>query len=618
MASRQERILLVRSILHVALLWLKPGGVAAFSISRSSSKRLAVTSRFASNEQQQRPDEPSAAPSFSSLSRTTDTTRNSTSSSTILHMNNNTPSQEEFLRTVFPLDQMDRMQRLVEQSRGYLSTESHPEPADHSFYGTKAAAKCEDIFRNFYHPSQQQQQEEEAQLTHTGLTMHDGDTQSSRMMSMDPMELVVQAWANCARALVHDKQKTAVSSSVLHSEIPVYSTRDAILRAQNILTEELSHTRPAKHSVQAYNVILHAWAQSLLPDALARIQELMKTMERKGISLNADSYSAFTDALLKNCSNRSIEKTINQIERTRNTMKKSGIPDKSPRTLNVLLKLYVRAAARDRDEKWCSRAGKILDSMKSQGDTAFQPDVETYTAVIAVHSKLGQASEAKLLFEEMRTRGLRPNADTYAAVIDASAFCKQKSPATLKKANQLLQEVLDDESIGNASPRPAESFIRCLAYSKDGRKAREALNILRTLRSHKNSDFRPDQSTYACAIECCARTKTDTIGKLEALKIAFAMYKTAKKDSMLSDKLFSSLLRCVGYLLPPGEEQTRIARELFSQATLSGLVNKGVIHSYQKACDSSVFHTSVAPLMDGHGHLHFDRIPESWLRSLDS
>ena len=170
--------------------------------------------------------------------------------------------------------------------------------------------------------------------------------------------------------------------------------------------------------------------------------------------------------------------------------------------------------------------------------------------------------------------------------------------------------------------RTFTSAIQCWAKSSDSQKAKRALKLLLTMKEmHKKSgraDIRPAIMTYNTAIDACAKCLGSREEQTEALKIAFAILKSAEADKNVevNSMTYSMALFAVTKLLPSGPESSQVATALFEKAKKGGHVDQSVVRNV-RACVGA---KNIQELFEGHadasGQYNIDTFPKSWKRNV--
>ena len=354
------------------------------------------------------------------------------------------------------------------------------------------------------------------------------------------------------------------------------------------------------------------------------------------------SYHGVLDAWANSGSEISLDK-VNQIFHHMETLQESG-KDVTPtiRTVNAILNTYSKVVSSVVSQKDFGRAKElaadaraVLEKIKRKYETTqnddWKPDTLTYTSVMDVYSKCGSYDttqeaekllhELKKNFKESRDPKVRPNFRTYTTLI--AAWSRTRSDEAPGRVEDLLQEM---SSFPTTQPntRTYTSAIQCWAKSRDPSKARRALKILREMKDEYektgNEDIRPGILTYNAAIHACSRVQGSLEQQTEAIKIAFAVLKAAEAEDDRScqpnQMTFSTLLRAVGFLLPPGKERNKVACALFQKAKKGGLVDFSVLMNLRKSVDAEVMTTVLDGVGDKYGNFDYNDVPAEWCKNV--
>ena len=315
------------------------------------------------------------------------------------------------------------------------------------------------------------------------------------------------------------------------------------------------------------------------------------------------------------------------------------------RTVNAILNTYAKLAtkyvspARYQDKQYekaaecASKAQDFLNESKMKyeetSDADWRPDVTSYTILMDIYSKCGDydaTQKAEKLLQELKDAyadtkdpRIRPNFRTYTTLI--TAWARTWSPKSPGRVEELLKEMSQDEST-KPNSRAYTSAIQCWAKSKEPLKAKRVLKLLMEMKDmHKKTgqdDIRPTILTYNSAIDACARCQGSMEQQTEALKIAFAIFKSAQADAAIrvNGTTFSTVLKAVGYLLPAGNERNQVASAIFEKAKNAGMVEVNGVKTLRKCVD----HVVMVKLMEGtavdqYGNFDYYNMPAAWTKN---
>jgi hypothetical protein len=202
-----------------------------------------------------------------------------------------------------------------------------------------------------------------------------------------------------------------------------------------------------------------------------------------------------------------------------------------------------------------------------------------------------------------------------------TAWSRTRSPESPARVEELLVEMSQSQAT-KPNSRAYTSAIQCWAKSRDPTKAKRVLKILLEMKElHKttgNQDVHPTILTYNTAIDACARCQGSMEQQTEALKIAFAIFKSAQADDsvQVNQVTFSTVLKAVSFLLPSGEERNQVASALFERAKKAGVIEFATVKNLRKCVD----HTVMLQLMDGNadknGNFVYGDLPVAWTRNV--
>ena len=105
---------------------------------------------------------------------------------------------------------------------------------------------------------------------------------------------------------------------------------------------------------------------------------------------------------------------------------------------------------------------------------------------------------------------------------------------------------------------------------------------------------------------------------MEALKVAFAIYKTIQKEPKISpdSTTYANLAKVAAFLLPHGQERNDIAVKVMQMAKDAAVVSSEVVKFFQVAADSTHRHQELGELEDARGKVNYEDIPKAWRANL--
>lgn len=388
------------------------------------------------------------------------------------------------------------------------------------------------------------------------------------------------------------------------------------------------------------------WAKSRAneaPEAAERVLKLL--LDNKDVEPDTFSYNGVLDAWANSGREDGLDKTI-QIYHHMEGLKQQGKPiQPTIRTVNAVLNTYAKVVSNysrlnknyQREEekiKELSEAAFDLfvetkNKAKATGDPVWIPDVTTYTILMDIFSKVGtyQATqraegllqELKDEFEKTNNPFLKPNFRTYTALL--TAWSRTRSHESPTRVEQLLEEMKANPSI-QPNARTYTAAIQCWAKSSDDQKAKHALKLLLAMKEEYkktgNNDVRPTIMTYNTAIDACAKCLGTREEQTEALKIAFAVLKSAEADDNVevNSMTYSMALFAVTKLLPAGPESSQVASALFQKAKKGGYVDQSVVRNVRACVGAKNIEELFEGYADASGQYDFDSFPKSWKRNV--
>jgi hypothetical protein len=359
------------------------------------------------------------------------------------------------------------------------------------------------------------------------------------------------------------------------------------------------------------------------------------------------SYNGVLDAWANSGREEALEKVIQIFHHMKSLQEEGKKVKPTIRTVNAILNAHAKLASKytsppryqdkehEKAAQCAAAAHKFLDEIKLKyeetSDPDWKPDVTTYTILMDVYARLGnydatQKSESllkelKAIYAESQDHRSRPNFRTYTTLI--TAWSRTWSPESPARVEALLKE-MGNNPVTRPNSRAYTSAIQCWAKSRDPQKAKHVLKLLLEMKEmHKksgNDDIRPTILTYNTAIDACARCQGSMEQQTEALKIAFAIFKSAKADdyARLNQVTYSTVLKAVGFLLPAGGERNKIASAVFEKAKKAGLVEFGALKNLRKSVDHDVMVGLMEGNTDKNGNFDYNDLPASWSKNTNN
>lgn len=368
-------------------------------------------------------------------------------------------------------------------------------------------------------------------------------------------------------------------------------------------------------------------------------------LDNESLEPDSFSYNGVLDAWANSGREEALEKVM-QIFHHMEGLKDEGKDVKpSIRTVNAIMNAHAKLATKytsppryqdkefDKATDCAVQAQKLLDDIKRKyeetGDEDWKPDVTTYSILMSVYSRCGSLDgtlKAEALLEELKAEfeksgdgRSRPNYRTYTTLI--TSWSRTRSPESPARVEELLVE-MGKNTATKPNSRAYTSAIQCWAKSRDPQKAKRVLKILLEMKElHKtsgNQDVRPTILTYNTAIDACARCQGSMEQQTEALKIAFAIFKSAKADPsvQVNQVTYSTVLKAVSLLLPSGAERNKVASVMFEKSKKAGVVEFATVKNLRKCVDHSVMLELMEGNADKNGNFNYGDLPGPWSRNV--
>jgi len=258
-----------------------------------------------------------------------------------------------------------------------------------------------------------------------------------------------------------------------------------------------------------YGSMIKAYGQS---GDVARVRELWREMEERGVKPTSITLGCMTEALVANqqadeawellhdqiaseerkgCVNTVIYSTvlkgfavarrIDKVFAVYQEMRKQSIPCNTI-TYNTMLDACAKCCTMD-------RAGALLEDMRS---SAVEPDIITYSTIIKGYCLEGDVERAFSVLEDMKTDDkLAPDEIMYNSILDGCA--KQHR---VDDALRLLEEMKATGVI--PSNYTLSILVKLLGHA---RRLSQAFKLVEEL-SQKHG-FRPNVQVYTCLVQAC-------------------------------------------------------------------------------------------------------------------
>ena len=217
--------------------------------------------------------------------------------------------------------------------------------------------------------------------------------------------------------------------------------------------------RPTRFS---FNQVLSAWSKVKGPEASQRAEDILRNMREIGKSTNSDlspnvaSYSSVVTAWCKSghedCGRRA-ERILKMAEKDSKLLKENFKLD------NVLYNLVIDAHAKTSSSKAHVRARAVLDRLIDQhnnGSKKCRPDVYSFSSVLSSCANLSgskrereQAFEtARQTFDEMIRFGVKPNHVSYGIMLKACARLLPMGKERRKYVREYFKAACNDGCVG--------------------------------------------------------------------------------------------------------------------------------------------------------------------------
>jgi len=402
--------------------------------------------------------------------------------------------------------------------------------------------------------------------------------------------------AKRAQFLLEEMEKEDVEPNALtyNSAITAWSrsgTRDSAKKAEELLSkmERLYEAGNAdlKPTVMIYTSVISAWANSREPGAALRAEVLLKVMRvmhKRGNKAMKPNARTFTSVI--NAWSKSGEK---------------GSGDRAEALLNQMIELF------------------------EAGDYDVKPNAQTLTAVVDAHARSGErdaATKADILLKRMEEVGVKPNLQTYNALIAAWS----KNPGAARKAESILRKIEETYYNGDISMRPSvvsyTSTINAWVRSLDSDKAVRAQKILERMKQvHKdgNTDAKPNTVTYTSVINACAKCRGNQQERDEAIRIAYNTFKELELENYGDPNhvTYMTFIKAVGKLMPIGEKRDAILSTTFRKACRDGQVSENCLLQLKSACSDELLSELISVRLLDVSSVSIDDLPMKWKRNVD-
>lgn len=277
------------------------------------------------------------------------------------------------------------------------------------------------------------------------------------------MDLALLAWS---RSNQHEAPDRA--EALMHEMERRYSDGD----------ETMSPSRGS------YTTLMLTWQRSRQDDAHVRVQQIFDKLIKKyneGRShLRPDLY-IYSVAMDSFAQRGNVSKTQSMFDRMLEDYS-SGNKEAKP-DIHVYNKI-LKAMAFSKDPLKAQKAESLFQNMESLG-LDLSPNRQTFVEMISVWSfsnHPNSANKCEHYFNELKRHKFEATVASYTNVIDA--LTKSKGPNAIRRAEELLNMLLDDAQLGKVRTpfhRPYRKFLQTIARSKIPKRNVQARELLRSL-----------------------------------------------------------------------------------------------------------------------------------------
>ena len=407
-------------------------------------------------------------------------------------------------------------------------------------------------------------------------------------------------------------------------------------RMQSIYEEllQLPEDMDILPNTDTFNAVMGGWLKSDHPEALSRVQQTLKVMEKcfdeGNLAAKPDriTINTLTAAYAKNGNNRALEKAIE----LRSSMEEKYRIQPDTVSHNIVVDSWCKSGRADAPERVMELLNTIEREFK-EGKNDLKPDGYTYSSVIGCYVKFGRP-DAPQKGEEILKRmqslyrnfaGDPVSTSVFNAVINAWASSDSKN--ALRRVKALLRMMEENNGKDPSIPLPnrisyntvikamrdgtaedakyAESILTNLetkgqrqsnllpdsysytsvitAYGRSNasNKARKGLDILeRMIHASQNGNMAatPTVHSFNAALNACAFVEGNDAKKREAFEIAMKVYDLLKQNDAPDHTSYGTLLRACATLLDSKDKtREKTVDEVFSNACQTGNVGRLVV-----------------------------------------
>jgi hypothetical protein len=276
------------------------------------------------------------------------------------------------------------------------------------------------------------------------------------------MDLALLAWSRSNQQEAPDR-----AEALMHEMERRYSDGDETMR-------------PSRGS---YTTLMLTWQRSRRDDAHVRVQQIFDKLINKyneGRShLRPDLYiySVAMDSFAQSGNVTKTQSIFDRMLEDYSSGNKEAKPD-----IHVYNKL-LKATAFSKDPMKAQKAESLFQNMEILG-LDLSPNRQTFVEMISVWSFSNHpdsADKCEHYFSELKRHKFEATVASYTNVIDA--LTKSKGPNTIRRAEELLNMLLDDAQLGKVRTpfhRPYRKFLQTIARSKIPKRNVQARELLRS------------------------------------------------------------------------------------------------------------------------------------------
>jgi pentatricopeptide repeat protein len=286
---------------------------------------------------------------------------------------------------------------------------------------------------------------------------------------------------------------------------------------------------PVTLDLECFNTVLTALSKSRNPDAVSRMFQIVKRMER----YTEEGHAQVRPTV------RSWNAVLNGLSRS----KEKNVGEKAEQVLNQLFDLH--------------RKG-VPDS---------KPDAFSFAAVLSAHQRSGnffaaeRADEIVRRMEELYNNGdLDKPPDVYHYTIVAAAWSKSKQKTSAQRCVQILSHMKERHQAGYPGVKPNvrtyNAVLASLARSNEAEKAEQLLYHMLALAKNGDEGTNPDSFSFNAVINAFTRSTMRDAGKraesvLDRFLEHSEEFPKVQPDARSFTNIIAHYFRCKGLLDAP-------------------------------------------------------------------